>query len=295
VGWELGTEGVDEWGCEWLQPKHKDVVNMGHVASHPLSLWSDFDTYTFPSADAEARYAQIEGLLRQSSDRYVLVYKHNLLFERMWFLRGLDNLLQDFILEPEKVNALADRIMEFDVRLVGNLSRLFKGRIHGFWTTDDWGTQTGLMISASLWREFFKERYKRLFKEIHASGMHVWFHSCGKINQIIEDLISVGVDVINTFQPSLLGIEEIAANFAGRVCFETCADIQKTLPFGSDEDVREEVRALVEKWHSANGGLIICDYGEGRMIGVPNEKKQNLFRALAEAENALARRDVRAP
>jgi uroporphyrinogen decarboxylase len=287
VGWELGTEGVDEWGCEWQQPKHKDVVNMGHVAFHPLIQWKDFETYVFPDPDAESRFTQIEESLRQAGDRYVLVYKHNLLFERMWFLRGMGNLMQDFLLEPIKVNALADRVLEFDVRLIGNLSKRFKGRIHGFWTTDDWGTQSGLMISCSMWREFFKERYRKIFDEIHSAGMHVWFHSCGKINQIIEEIISIGADVINTFQPSLLGIEEVGSKFAGRVCFETCADIQKTLPFGSDEDVRDEVKTLVKKWHSPSGGLIICDYGEGKMIGVPNEKKQVLFNALQEFESPL--------
>jgi uroporphyrinogen decarboxylase len=288
VGWELGREGVDEWGCIWEHAKSKEVVNMGHVASHPLGEWKDYDTYMFPDPEDESRYAPIQESLRQAGNRYVLLYKHNLLFERMWFLRGLTNLMQDFILEPARVNELADRVMDFDVRLLRNTSRRFKGKIHGFWTTDDWGTQAGLMISLPMWREFFKERYRRIIDEIHCAGMHVWFHSCGKINDIIEELISMGVDVINTFQPSLLGIEEIGRRFAGRVCFETCADIQKTLPFGTDEDVKDEVRALIRNWHSPRGGLIICDYGEGKMIGAPNEKKSTLYEAVDEFNSQAA-------
>jgi uroporphyrinogen decarboxylase len=144
------------------------------------------------------------------------------------------------------MNELADRVLNFDVRLIRNIAKRFKGRVHGFWTTDDWGTQSGLMISISMWREFFKERYRRIFDKIHYARMHVWFHSCGKINKIIDELISIGVDVVNSFQPALLGIEEIGSKYAGRVCFETCADIQTTLPFGSDEDVRNEVKKLVQ-------------------------------------------------
>ena len=63
------------------------------------------------------------------------------------------------------------------------------------------------MISIPMWREFFKSSYNMIFDEIHSAGMHVWIHSCGKINDVVDDLISIGVDVINTFQPALLGIE----------------------------------------------------------------------------------------
>jgi hypothetical protein len=286
-GWELGTEGMDEWGCVWQQPKDKDIVNMGYIVEHPLREWEEMETYVFPDPDDESRYSDIAELLEKAGDRYVLVYKHSLLFERMWFLRGLNNLMQDFVLDPAKVHNLVERILEFDLGIITNLKRLFQGRIHGYWTTDDWGTQTGLMIGIPMWRKFFKLRYKKIFDEIHSAGMHVWFHSCGKINEIIGELIDVGVDVINSFQPVLLGIEEIRDKFAGRVCFETCVDIQKTLPFGSDEDIRKEIRALVGNFRTPRGGLVVCDYGEGKMIGVPNEKKQIMFDALREYENSL--------
>jgi len=285
IGWELGTEGKDEWGCVWQQPKYKNIINIGYPAFHPLSDWEKIKTYVFPDANDKSRYEGIEKFLKKAGDKYVLIYKHCLLFERMWFLRGLNNLFEDFLLEPRKVHELADRILEFDIGIVRNLKKFFKGKIHGFWTTDDWGTQTGPMISIPLWRNFFKASYKEFFDEVHSAGMHVWLHSCGKINDVIEEWISLSVDVINTFQPALLGIEEIGKRFSGRVCFETCVDIQKTLPFGTNEDIRKEVKALVENWRTPQGGLIICDYGEGRMIGVPDEKKQIIFSALKELEN----------
>jgi hypothetical protein len=285
AGWELGMEGKDEWGSVWQQPKDKSITNIGYIVFHPLSDWKNMETYKFPDPEEMLRYRQIEKTLGEAGDKYVLVYKHSLLFERMWFLRGLNNLMQDFLLKPNKVHELADRIVEFDIGIIRNLKKMFKGKLHGLWTTDDWGTQNGLMISIPMWREFYKNRYKQIFDEIHNAGMHVWFHSCGKINEIIDELISIGVDVINTFQPALLGIEEIKNRFVGRVCFETCADIQKTLPFGSNEDIRNEMKDLVEKWYTHQGGLIICDYGEGSMIGVPNEKKQILFDAIKDFEH----------
>ena len=285
AGWGLGTEGVDEWGCVWEHSKDKNITNIGYISFHPLNDWRNLKTYEFPDPNDMSRYAHIEGLLAEAGDKYVLVYKHSLLFERMWFLRGLNNLMQDLILEPDKVHELAERILEFDITIIRNLKNLFKGRIHGIWTTDDWGTQNGLMISMPMWHDFFKSRYERIFYEIHSAGMHVWLHSCGRINEVIDGFISAGADVINTFQPVLLGIAEMKNRFAGRVCFETCVDIQKTLPFGSDDAIKEETKDLVESFRTPQGGLIICDYGEGSMIGVPNEKKQIIFDALKEIEN----------
>ena len=286
AGWELGTVGTDEWGCIWHQSDDENVNNIGYVAHHPLHDWENFDTYRFPDPHAESRYERFEELLKGAGDKYVLVYKHSLLFERLWFLRGLNNLMEDFLLHPDRVHDLADRVVEFDLGIIENLRKRFKGRIHGLWTTDDWGTQQGLMIGLPMWRTFFRDRYRVLFDAVHDAGLHVWLHSCGRINDVVGEFASIGVDVINTFQPVLLGLDEMGRLFRGRVCLETCVDIQKTLPFGSEEDIRDEIRELVERCATPAGGLIVCDYGEGSMIGVPNEKKQIIFDALKEIETA---------
>ena len=287
VGWEMGTEGSDEWGCVWQQPRDKGISNIGYIIFHPLNEWENIVSYKFPDPNDMSRYSQIENLLSGAGSKYVLVYKHSLLFERLWFLRGLNNLMEDMVLEPGRVHDLADRVVEFDIGIIRNLKKLFKGRIHGLWTTDDWGTQNGMMISIPMWRTFFMQRYKAIFDEVHSAGMHVWLHSCGKINEVIGEFISIGVDVINTFQPVLLGIEELRKRFGGKVCFETCVDIQKTLPFASDEDIRKEIKLIVDNCRTPKGGLIICDYGEGSMIGVSNDKKQIMFSALKEIEGTI--------
>jgi uroporphyrinogen-III decarboxylase len=133
-----------------------------------------------------------------------------------------------------------------------------------------------------LWDEFFKPRYKRIFDAVHAAGWQVWMHSCGKVNEIIDSLIDIGVDVLNLQQPRALGIEEIGRRFAGRVCFSTLCDIQHTLPFASDEDVRKEAKLLIDHWATKEGGLFICDYGDGRAIGVSAERKKLMFEAFRE-------------
>ena len=107
-------------------------------------------------------------------------------------------------------------------------------------------------------------------------------HSCGYVNEIIEDLIEIGCNVMNLQQPRALGIEEIGRRFAGRMAFCSLCDIQHTLPFKSDAEIREEARLLLECWATDAGGFILSDYGDGEAIGVPLAKKQVMFDAFME-------------
>jgi uroporphyrinogen-III decarboxylase len=207
-----------------------------------------------------------------------------LLFERLHALRGFENTLTDLYLERERIEMLADRIVEFDLGIIRNVSQRFPGSIHGLWFTDDWGTQQNVFVRPQLWDEFFKPRYQRIFGAIHAAGWHVWMHSCGKVNAILDRLIEIGVDVINLQQPRALGIEKIGQEFRGRICFESLCDIQHTLPFKGAEEIRQEARLLLDRWATASGGFILSDYGDGAAIGVPLEKKRIMLDAFIEAD-----------
>jgi uroporphyrinogen-III decarboxylase len=175
---------------------------------------------------------------------------------------------------------LADKIVEFDLTVIRNISGRFPGAIHGFLFSDDWGTELATFIRPSLWDEFFKPRYKRVFDAAKAAGWHVWMHSCGKVNGIIESLIDIGVNVLNLQQPRILGIEEIGRSFAGRVCFSSTCDIQHTLPFKGERDIIEEARLLMDCWGTEKGGFILSDYGDGRAIEVSDAKKKIMFDAF---------------
>ena len=127
-------------------------------------------------------------------------------------------------------------------------------------------------------------RYERIFTAAHRAGWHVWMHSCGRINDIMESLISIGLDVINLQQPRALGIEDIGERFAGRICFESLCDIQRTLPLRDSTAVVEEARLLLDRWATDQGGFILSDYGDGRAIGVAVERKQVMLDAFLAAD-----------
>jgi uroporphyrinogen decarboxylase len=269
----------DEWGCGWSRTEMK---NMGQIKYHPLSDWENINSFHWPDPQNPAFFEGMEQKFKGAGERYVNTGIFMLLFERMHGLRGFENTLTDLYLERENIGMLADRIVDFDITLIRTIASKFPGKIDGFTFTDDWGTEKSLFISPALWREFFKPRYKKIFDACHAAGWHVWMHSCGHVNEIIGDLIEIGLNVINLQQPRALGIEEIGQRYAGKICFQSLCDIQRTLPFEDAAAIHDEARLLLKCWGTDTGGFILSDYGDGDAIGVPIEKKRIMFDAFKQ-------------
>jgi uroporphyrinogen-III decarboxylase len=257
---------------------------MGQVKGHPLAELDLIDTYKWPNPDNPSFYSGLDKMISETGGKYVLSGIFMLLFERIHALRGFENTLVDLLERPGLFQRIADHVEAFAIGAIKNLAGRFGKAIHGFTFTDDWGTERNLLIHPDVWRDRFKPRYKRIFKALHDNGWHVWMHSCGKINEIIDDLIEIGLDVINVQQPRVLGIKDIGKRFKGRICFETLCDIQKTLPMGSVDDIRTEARELIHQWAAPNGGLIVSDYGDSEAIGVAPEIKRSMLESFLEID-----------
>ncbi|GAG54734.1 unnamed protein product, partial [marine sediment metagenome] len=242
--------------------------------------WDNLKSFKWPDPDEPELYEGLEERFGRSDEKYTLTVIFMLLFERMHALRGFENTLIDLYLEREKIETLADRIVEYDIRIIENISERFPDSIDGFSFTDDWGTEQDTFISVEMWEEFFKPRYKKIFSAIKRCGWDVWMHSCGKINRIISSLIEIGCSVLNLQQPTTNGIEEVGEMFSGRICFSSLCDIQHTLPFKSEEEIEFEAKKLLEFWGNENGGFILSDYGDGEAIGVSEGKKRLMFNAF---------------
>lgn len=270
-------ESYDEWGCLWVRSEEK---NMGQILGHPLDDWAKEPDFSYPDPEAAGLYDGLEEQLDAAGDKYVVTSIFMLLFERLHGLRGFENTLTDLYLEREKLETLADRIVEYDLAIMENLFKRSGGRINGFTFTDDWGTERAAFISTEMWDDFFKPRYRRIFHKAREYGWHVWMHSCGKINELIPSLIEIGVNVLNLQQPRTNGIEELGRRFAGKVCFSSLCDIQHTLPFEDAGQIRDEARDLLAHWATDEGGFILSDYGDGRAIGVEDDKKRVMLDAF---------------
>jgi hypothetical protein len=276
-GWLPSVPGEDEWGCVW----DLSTGDMGQPKGYPLANGDDGSMgqwVKFPAPDAPGRFAMLNEQLKCAGDRFVLADCTFTLFERMCALRGMSNLLQDFYLAPDKVHELADRVLEVQMGFVRGYARHGGHRIDGVALTDDWGLQDRPFVSLEIFRQFFKPRYERLFNFIHSAGWHVWFHTCGRVNDLLEEFIEIGCDVLDVEQPHALGIEEISRRYAGRVCFAATCDIQRTLPLKTPDEVREEARLLLRSWGTPSGGFIGVEYDAPEHIAIPAEN----LRAMGE-------------
>jgi uroporphyrinogen decarboxylase len=287
--WAFAGQATDEFGCLW---KRTAVSNSGQVVGHPLADLSRLKEYQWPDPDAPARYQGFEAQLRGAGERFVMFCFGQGLFERLHMLTGMSQTLMAFIKHKNAVHEILDRVLDFHLRVFRNCVKIAAGlnrktgtsapRMHAAAMADDWGMQDRAFIPGKVFREFFKPRYQKWFDEIKAAGLHTWIHSCGRINDIVEELIDCGLEVVNNQQPNTVGLEEFGNRYRGRVCFEAIVDTQSTLPRGTYDEIRQQARKLVECYGTPAGGFIASDYNDAAAIGVTDDRRLVMFEAFAE-------------
>jgi uroporphyrinogen decarboxylase len=176
------------------------------------------------------------------------------LFERAWSLRGMENLLCDMLLEPAFVEELLERIVEYTLAIID--IGLSYPEIDGFYFGDDWGQQTpGLIMGIASWRKFLKPGLKEMYGRIKSAGRIVIQHSCGNILELYPDLIEIGLDVHNTFQPEIYDIAAVKRKFGRDISWWGGISTQRLLPFATPEEVRRET-ARIMRIVGAGGGYV---------------------------------------
>ncbi len=191
--------------------------------------------------------------LRDELSCYVLVMIYGSHFEKAQSSRGFENFLADMAAEPEAAKALLQRIMDKNMVMLENA--LEAEGVDGILLGSDWGSQRGLLIGRHMWMDMIYEGEKREYDVIREAGKQVWIHSCGDIWELLPDLCGMGVSVLNPLQPECMNIGDIKRVYGERLCFWGGISTQRTLPYGTPQQVAEETRAVIELL-SAGGGYI---------------------------------------
>lgn len=286
--------GPDEWGCVWGKT---DVKNMGQVVGHPIRSLDQIDSYPFPNPNDPAVLNRVKETIdkNKTANRYVVVDQFMILFERMHSLIGFKECLEYLATEPDAMARLADRIVEFDIKRLRLVGDKYGSAIDAYGGTDDWGTQIDSFISPKMWRNFFLPRYQRICDACKDYGWNVHLHSCGKVNRLLPLMREAGIDTVNLQQPRALGIKEVGAAMRGKICFDSLADIQKTLPSGDVSEIEKDADALLSQWAAPSGGFILSDYGDGEAIGASNDAKKTMLRAFLDRDPYAKKSGVRHP
>ncbi len=237
----------DVFGVVWDRSVDKDIGNVrGSVLAEPT-----LRGYAFPEPLDPRFFADIPDKLRRRPSDYRLFCIGFSLFERAWTLRGLENLYADLIDHPAFVRELLETIADYNIAQVREALR---HDIDAVYFGDDWGQQRSLLMGSRTWREILAPVLSRMFAAVKDAGKAVFLHSCGRVDELFDDLIGMGLDCFNPFQPEVMDIAALHARYKGRLSFWGGLSMQKTLPFGTVEDVRRESARLLET--GAAGGYI---------------------------------------
>jgi uroporphyrinogen decarboxylase len=253
LSWEVATEGA-------------------HDARVVLDDWAKLDEFIAKLPDPE-HDPQFGALIEQAEqiraqDRYLLFGWWRLFFERPWAIRGMQNLLLDYYLEPDNIHRLHEALCDLYCGYIERSVREF--RPDGFWTSDDLGHQKQLFVRPELFRQFMKPYYARIGAVCREQGVHWWLHSCGNNTDIMGDLAEVGLDVFHPVQKGTMDEVAIAREYGDVLTFLVGIDVQHTLQERDPHGVREEVRFLIDTFDRPDGGMCIAA-GNGIVAGTPFE------------------------
>ena len=239
----------DKFGVVWDRNIDKDIGTIrGHVLQKPT-----LDGYVFPDPHDPRFFKDIPTLIGWYGDCFRIYQIGFSLFERAWTLRGMENLMMDFYDHPSFVHDLLNTIADYNIAQIHEALRY---DLDAVYFGDDWGQQHGLLMGPVAWKTFIYPVLKRMYGMVREAGKYVIIHSCGDVDELFDDLIEIGLTCFNPFQPEVMDVAALLKRYRGRLAFFGGISTQRTLPYGTVDDVRLEVKNLIA-W-GENGGYILA-------------------------------------
>ena len=250
-----GERFRDNWGCVW----YNSIGGLeGQVVESPLADWNALDTYQPPDplklAERGPRdWTKIRQRVAQLKREGRLVWADGeRLFDRMYFLRGYENLMKDIARNDPHLPPFIEMLKGYTTQVVKLWLELGVDVV-GFHT--DIGTQENLMISPLKFRKYVKPFFAEIFGLVRQAGALVSLSSDGNLLSIVDDLIEIGV---NTHDPQFraCGLEGIERKYKGKLCAIVDLDRQM-LPYCTPADIHKQVRDVVEHMYLPEGGMML--------------------------------------
>ncbi len=254
-GIQSGKAHYEEFG----EAPMKGYESPADVEKYPW--WPDPDRFDYEGAVEKAREAHGE---------FCVIGPWVSFFEIYCQMRGIEQAMMDLVLYPDLVNAVLDKIEAIQTEMMKRFFTMGCKFLDLVFISDDLGTQSSLLMSPDMWKEFLEPRMKRWCGMIHSYGLKVFFHTDGAAEPLIGPLIDCGIDVLNPIQHICPGMEPgaLKKKYGDRVIFHGGVDNQNVLPFGTPDDVRAEVRMLMDTLGAGREGFI-CASCHNVQAGTP--------------------------
>ncbi len=285
---------LDIWGVPrrsvtvptaWGEEVYKEVV------SHPLSFArapEEIDAYSrWPSPDwfdYSVLRAQCEAV--RGKGRMVMFMGDRLnrvaQLKPAMYLRGVEQIFMDLAEAPELAQAIFRRLRQFYGEYLARVLEAAQGGVDIVVTGDDFGSQNGPLLSPKMWREYLRDGFCEYNDIIHTHGARSMHHTCGMVTPLVGDFKDAGLEILQSLQPEAMSNDFAAlkAAYGRALAFQGGISIQQTMPHGTPDQVREEVRRRVEVL-APGGGYILCT-AHNVQADCPIENVNALLRASHE-------------
>ena len=289
IGPEL-KPNTDIWGVR-RKPVRFGAGSYDEIDYYPLAAAATIDDlrgHTWPRADwfdYSTLPEQIARIDAVRGPRAIIALNCNV-FETSWYMRGFEQAFLDLAMDPDLFGAILQKVADFHLEHARRTLEAARGRIDLIFTADDLGQQNGLLMSLDMWEKRIKPHHVRINELIHEHGARAIYHTDGAVMGAVPGLIDMGIDVLQALQFDAKGMDPrlLKERHGTRLCFEGGVSVQRTLPFGTPESVREEVEERISVL-GRNGGYIL---GPSHAIqaGTPVENILALFQTAVEYRRA---------
>jgi uroporphyrinogen decarboxylase len=254
-------ERTDAWGVV-RRPVSYGSGSYDEIERYPLAgaeSVAEIEAYSWPDPD----WWDYEGLrgriarARADGDPCLMITNGNL-FETSWYLRGLERMLVDAMVDESLFTAVMERVTGFSIAFFSRALAAADGGIDLVFTADDIGDQRGPILPPGKWRRLITPYHRRLNDAIHAHGAKVIYHTDGSVMWALDGLVDMGIEVLQALQFSADGMDPVAMKrgWGERLCFAGGVSVQTTLPFGTVEEVRAEVRERIDVLGEGGGYIL---------------------------------------
>ncbi|MFC2129179.1 uroporphyrinogen decarboxylase family protein [Bacteroidota bacterium] len=280
--WVTGdfNQATDMWGVRRKEVSYGEG-SYSEISHYPLrekETLAEIRQYDFPQVKDMPVEEMVDEILhiRKTKDTALVLANANL-FETSWYMRGFEQSFLDMMLQPDLIHFIMETVTSFFTDYFYEILKRCKGEIDLVFTADDIGQQDGLLLSLDMWEEFIKPYHVRINEMIHNMGAKVIYHTDGAVSKAVPGLVDMGIDVLQALQFSAANMDpqHLKENYGDELCFEGGMCVQKVLPFGTVEEVREETRKLIAIL-GKNGGYL-CGPSHFIQAGTPPENIVTFF------------------
>ena len=266
-----GGKIVDEFGCVWRQGAALHL-------EEPALSGATLSGYSFPDLTTPEHYSHIDEWSKRYHDRFRIVQLGMMFFERAWMLRGFENLFMDIYDRPGFVDELFGHLESACNSIIDRLLANFADSIDAIGFSEDYGSEQNVLISPDIWQRHLSPFLERMFRRIHAGGKYVYLHCCGHVEPLVPVLIDLGVDMLQPIQPEANDIYKLKQLYGQKIVFVGGIGTQRVLPFGTPQQVRDEVREALRRMN-VDGGYVLAP-AKPILPGVPLENAVALIDSI---------------